>query len=405
MRLYEFQAKKIFEENNIRVPKQMIAYSPIEARKIAEDFGKPVVIKAQVLVGGRGLAGGVKFAEDPNEAEAIASEMLGGGLKGESVNCVLIYEKVGIEKEYYAGVTIDYNSKKIVVMASSMGGVDIESVAVEHPGEIAREEINSNLGLTDYQTRLIAKKVGLKGARMLSFANILKSLYKTLLKYDANLVEVNPLVLTPEGSFIALDAKITLDDNASFRHRNLFVSLKYEIQVSQTSIENSKMRKAHAEKAGIPTYIELSGNIGIIADGAGTGMLTLDLTRELGGEVETYCELGGKATPDLIEETMSVVSSNGGVRVILVNLIGGLNRMDEMAEGIKSYVSKEKKHTSVDYSNKDIIVTFHDKPEIVVRMSGTLEEEGRKILEECEVESFDNIYDAINRAVDFARRN
>ena len=405
MRLYEFQAKKIFEENGISIPKQMIAYSPIEARKIAEDFGKPVVIKAQVLVGGRGLAGGVKFAENPNEAEAMASEMLGGELKGENVNCVLIYEKVGIEKEYYAGVTIDYNSKKIVAIASSMGGVDIESVAVEHPSDIARDEINSTLGLTDYQARLIAKKVGLNGTRMLSFSKILKSLYKTLLKYDANLVEVNPLALTPEGSFIALDAKITLDDNASFRHRKLFEKLKYEIQASQTSVENSKLRKAQAEKAGIPTYIELGGNIGIIADGAGTGMLTLDLARELGGEVETYCELGGKATPELIEETMNVVSSNGDVRVILINLIGGLNRMDEMAEGIKSYMSKEKKRLSVDYRNKDVVLTFHGKPEIVVRMSGTLEEKGRKILGETEVESFDNIYDAINRTIELARRS
>jgi len=400
LRLYEFQAKRIFDENGIPIPKQRVAHSPAEAEKIAGIFGKPLVIKAQVLVGGRGLAGGVKFAEDPKEAEEVASAMLGGELKGEPVRCVLMYEKIDIEKEYYAGVTVDYNAKKPVLMASSRGGVDIESIAMDHPGEVAREEINSALGLTDYQARLVAKKVGMNGSRMLSFANILKTLYMIFLKYDATLVEINPLALTSEGSFVAVDAKMILDDNASFRHRKLFEELKYEVQ---TPAENSELRKARAEKAGIPTYIELSGDIGIIADGAGTGMLTLDLTRERGGEVEAYCELGGRATPTLIEEAMNIVSSNGDVRVLLINLIGGLNRMDEMAKGITSFLSKEKRRLNADH--KSMEKKFHGRPKIVVRMSGTLEEEGRKILEEAGIESFDNIYDAINRTVELCRRS
>jgi succinyl-CoA synthetase beta subunit len=223
---------------------------------------------------------------------------------------------------------------------------------------------------------------------MLSYANILQSIYKILKKYDATLVEVNPLILTTEGKFIAVDAKITLDDNASFRHSELFALLTEE---RSKLTQGSKSRKSLAEKAEIPTYIELDGNIGIIADGAGTGMLTLDLVKDYGGEVESYCELGGRATPKLIEEAMNIISSNEDVKVLLINLIGGLNRMDEMAIGITSYIANKGKESVIDQK-------------IIVRMSGTLEEEGRIILAASMVPSYDNIYEAIERAVEASRR-
>ena len=401
MRLYEFQAKEIFAKYGITVPRGHLAYSPQEASKIASELGTPVAIKAQVLVGGRGLAGGIKFAENPEEVLEVAGQILGKTLKKEEVNCVLVEEKIPIEAEYFAGVTIDYEAKSPVVIASSRGGVDIESIALEHPGEIVKEKINTALGLTDFQARRIAKNVGLRGRDMLSFTTILKSLYRILLDYDATLVEVNPLALTTEG-FIAVDAKIILDDNASFRHRKIFSKLESKKQIPAGG---AKLRKALAKRAGIPTYMELSGNIGIIADGAGTGMLTLDLTKDLGGEVETYCELGGRATSELIEEAMKIVLSNVDVKVLLINLIGGLNRMDEMARGITSFMSKKARRVSVDYGDLKAVLTFHGEPEIVVRMSGTLEEEGRKILGEAGIDSFDNIYDAIKRAVELARRS
>lgn len=388
MRLYEFQAKRIFVENGIKVPRGIVVHSSYEVFEIVKEFGAPVIIKAQVLVGGRGLAGGVKSAQDQFEARKIADKLIGGSLKNEDITSVLVEEKVAIEKEFFAGALLDYQSKSLMILASSKGGVDIESIALENPEEIVIEKLDDKIGLTDYIARRVAKAVGLKGRSMLSFANILQSIVTVLRKYDATLVEVNPLVLTTEGSFIAVDAKITLDDNASFRHSELFAKLEAE---RPEPVAGSKLRKFLAEKADIPTYIELDGNIGIIADGAGTGMFTLDLTKDYGGEIETYCELGGRATPKLIEEAMKIVLSNEKVKVLLINLIGGLNRMDEMARGITSYIANKRKEVGW-------------QQEIVVRMSGTLEAEGKNILAGSDVSSFDNIYDAIEKAIEVSRR-
>lgn len=390
MRLYEFQAKEIFAEHGINIPRGKLAYSSEEAGKIAADIGAPVALKAQVLVGGRGLAGGIMFANDSKEVEEISSQILGKSLKNEDVNCLLIEEKLDIEIEYYLGVTIDYKSKCPVVIASSRGGMDIESIASKHPDQIIKEQIRPPLGLTDFQTRRIAKKVGIVGKNQRKFAATVKKLYSILPAFDATLVEINPLVLTTNDQIIAADAKMTLDDNASFRHRELYSRLK---SVETRPKEGKKLRKAMTEEAEIPTYIELSGNIGIISDGAGTGMCTFDLTRDFGGKIESYCELGGRATPNLIEKALDIVSSNEDVSILLINLIGGLNRMDEMAQGITSFVSKEKDRL------EDV-----GKPSIVVRMSGTLEDEGRRILGNAGVASYDNIYDAIEKAVELSGR-
>ena len=388
MRLFEYQAKRIFAENGIKTPRGVVASSSIQVVEMVEEFGTPVVIKSQVLVGGRGLAGGIKSSQDKYEARKIADQLLNSSLKGEEISSLLIEEKVSIEKEFFAGILIDYNSKSPVVIASSKGGVDIESIALENPVDIIIEKIDDKIGLTDFKARRIAKAVGLRGRFMFSFATILQSLFTILKKYDATLVEVNPLALTNDGTFIAVDAKIVLDDNASFRHSGLYSLLKSE---RPKPTEGYKLRKFLAENAEIPTYIELDGNIGIIADGAGTGMLTLDLTKDYGGTIEAYCELGGRATPKLIEEAMKIVLSNQDVKVLLINLIGGLNRMDEMAQGITSYIANKGRNSKL-------------KQEIIVRMSGTLEEEGRTILRSSGVSSFDNIYEAIEKTVEFSRR-
>jgi len=389
LRLYEFQAKKILEGHGIKTPRGRVAYSPEEAGEIAEELGVPVAVKAQVLVGGRGLKGGVKFAENPEGARISAAHILSGAFKEQTVNGVLVEERVQVEAEYFASVAIDYQNKCPLVMASSRGGVDIERIASEHPDEIVREGVAGTAGLTDFQARRIAKMAGLKGRSILLFGAILKSLYSVLLEYDAILVEVNPLVSTPSGSFAAVDAKIVLDDNASFRHRELFSELGANVKVPT---EGPGLRRALAVEAGIPTYMELAGDIGIISDGAGTGMLTLDLTKDFGVEPGVYCELGGRITPKLIEEAMRIVLSNENIRVLLVNLFGGLNRMDEMAKGITSFLTEQ---------NRRVVA---DRSEIVVRMSGTLEEEGRAILRGAGVESFDNIYDAIEKAAELAGR-
>jgi succinyl-CoA synthetase beta subunit len=384
MRLYEYEAKKIFSDQGIMVPKGRVAFSFIEANEIAKEFNKPVIIKAQILVGGRGLAGGIKLAKDPDDASKISNQIIGGVLKNEYVNSVLVEERINIEREFFAGVLIDYQSKIPVIIASSKGGVDIESIANKHPKDIIVEKVDIKIGLTDFMTRRIAKSIGLQGRNMLTFAGLIKKMYNIFYGFNATLVEVNPFALTPEGTFVALDAKITLDDNAFFKNRRLFSKL---IAGRKIPSHGSKLRKYLTEKADIPTYIEMSGNLSIIADGAGTGMLTIDLTKDYGGEIESYCELGGRATPELIEDAMRIVLSNDNVKVLLINLIGGLNRMDDMALGIISYISKQ-----------DEVVQ-----DIVVRMSGTLEEEGRKILEQNGISSFDNIYDAIEKAVTLSR--
>ena len=388
MRLFEYQSKRIFAENGIKIPRGVVASSSIEVFEIAEDFDAPVVIKAQVLVGGRGLAGGIKSAQDKYEARIIADQLINSSLKKEEVFSVLVEEKISIEKEFFAGVLMDYNSKCPVIIASSKGGVDIESIALENPVDIIIEKIDDKIGLTDYKARSIAKAVGLRGRFMFSFASILQSLFMILKRYDATLVEVNPLVLTNEGSFLAVDAKITLDENASFRHAELYNLLKSE---RPKPTKGSKLRKFLSENAEIPTYIELDGNIGIIADGAGTGMLTLDLIKDYGGKIESYCELGGRATPKLIEEAMNIILSNENVKVLLINLIGGLNRMDEMAQGIVSYIKNKGSEGKLNQ-------------EIIVRMSGTLEQEGRDILKSSNISAFDNIYDAIEKTVEFSGR-
>ena len=386
MRLPEYKSKQVFAEYGLRVPRGGVASNPEEAGEIAKELGVPVAVKAQVLVGGRGLAGGIRFADNAVDAEIVAGEILGGVLRRQDVDKVLVEEKVQIEREFYASVTLDYTNKCPVVIVSSEGGVDIEATARDNADAIVKELVNKHLGLTDYQARRIAKKVGLKGREMRQFAGVIQALFKIIHDYDASLVEINPLVLTTEKELIAADAKIILDDGAYFRHRELYKGL---VEEKRLPSEGVKLRKAQAESAEIPTYIELDGQIGVIADGAGTGMLTFDLVKDYGGKIETYCELGGKATPALIEEAMKIIVTNEKVRALLINLIGGLNRMDEMAEGIVAYVSQ----------NKSMISN------VVVRMSGTMEQEGRELLEDHGITAYDNIYEAIERAIEISGGN
>ena len=386
MRLPEYKSKQVFAEYGLRVPRGGVASKPEEAGEIARELGVPVAVKAQVLVGGRGHAGGIKFADNAVDAERVAGEILGGVLRRQDVDKVLVEEKVQIEREFYASVTLDYTNKCPVVIVSSEGGVDIEATARDNADAIVKELVNNQLGLTDYQARRIAKKVGLEGREMRQFAGVIQALFKIIHEYDASLVEINPLVLTTEKELIAADAKIILDDGAYFRHRELYKGL---VEEKRLPSEGVKLRKAQAESAEIPTYIELDGRIGVIADGAGTGMLTFDLVKDYGGKIETYCELGGKATPALIEEAMKIIVTNEKVRALLINLIGGLNRMDEMAEGIVAYVSQNKSMTS----------------NVVVRMSGTMEQEGRELLEEHGITAYDNIYEAIERAIEISGGN
>mgnify|MGYP001093530212 CR=1 FL=1 len=382
MNLYEFQSKRIFSENGIPIPRGRCVESAEEAAQVASEIQRSVVVKAQVLVGGRGLAGGVRFAENPEETGKVASQILGGMVKGQKTRIVLVEEKLEASSELYAGVTYDFRMKCPVIVASSRGGVDIETVAREHPQDIARITIDSLRGFSPYIGRELASEIRLKANVSFQYANVVAALWHIFKRYDAELVEANPLAIVGDR-LVALDAKLSLDEKASFRQKDLMDRIE---QIPIDRLEGFEIRRYRARQMGIPTYIEMEGNLGVVADGAGTGMLTLDLIADSAGKTGVYCEMGGETTMELMENALKAVLSVDRTRVVLVNLIGGLNRMDEMAKGITSYLTKNPTRIP-----------------IVVRMSGTMEEEGRRILREIEIHAYDDLYEAVQEAVHLSR--
>ncbi|NIM44860.1 MAG: succinate-CoA ligase subunit beta [Nitrososphaeria archaeon] len=382
MRLYEFQAKKIFREEGIPTPQGGVASTSEETEEIATRIMGAVAIKAQVLVGGRGLAGGIRFANDPEDAKRKAKEVLNSHIKGEKVQRLLVEEKIGIRDELYAGVTIDQDARTPVVVATSEGGVDIEAAAERFPERIVKKNIDIFRGLGDYEARGIAKRIGLDQQIARSFTGILKILYRIFKKYDAELVEINPLALSTEATLVAVDAKLNIDPRSLFRHRDIVSDADREIHLPT---HGPIYRELRASEAGLSSYFELSGNLGIISDGAGTGMLTLDLVKDFGGDPANFCELGALGDPESMRRAVEVVLSNPNIEVLLVSLIGGLTRMDYMAEGIANYIREKGSRVPV-----------------VVRMTGTLEEEGRRILGEVGVDSYTDLYKTVQEAVRLA---
>lgn len=303
-------------------------------------------------------------------------------LKGEKPRAVLVEEKLQASKELYAGMTYDFNLMCPVAIASSHGGVDIETLAKEHPRDIVRKPIDPFRSFKPYMGRAMAAEIGLQGILSIQYANVMNSLWRIFEQHDAELVETNPLAIVGDR-LIALDAKLNLDDKSLFRQSTLLNNIE---PMPPPRSEGVESRRSRAKEMGIPTYMEMEGNIGAIADGAGTGMLTLDLVVDSGGKIGVYCEMGGETTAELMENTMKAVLSVERTHVILINLIGGLNRMDEMARGITNYL---KKHPT--------------KVPVVVRMSGTMEEDGRRILGTEGIQAYGNLYEAVERAVHLSR--
>jgi succinyl-CoA synthetase beta subunit len=382
MQLYEFQAKQIFKEFRVPVPKGRLATTVESAVQVANEIGRPVAVKAQVLTGGRGLAGGIQFGSDPAEVRKIASMVLNTTLRGERPLALLVEEKFEPMRELYAAVTWDYQHKCPVMIASSRGGVDIEAIAKEYPGDVSRTHIDLFKGFSSYQGRMLAAKIGLAASVAVQYSNILNALWNIFEKHDAELVETNPLALLADGTLVALDAKLNLDDKSIHRQSDLIG----RIEKMPGPLEGFAQRRVHARELGIPTYIEMNGNIGVISDGAGSGMLALDLVADFGGKTRVYCEMGGEITPELMGKTMMVCLMIEGVKVLVINLLGGANRMDEMAIGITTYLASHSAEVP-----------------ILVRMSGTKQEEGRKILVDSGIAFFDNPYEAAEKAVDLSR--
>lgn len=370
MKLYEFQGKALFREAGIPVPRGAVVTASDRSGLFA-----PSAVKAQVLSGGRGKAGGVLLVSTQAEAEKAAGSILSMELKGEPVRALLVEEKMNIRAEYYLAVTFDGEAGTPLFMASASGGMDIESVAEHSPEKILKLPVDPLWGLTDYKLRAMADFLGYENKK--EFASFARKVWTLFREKNAVLVEINPLVVTDSG-LVALDSKIEIDDDARPRLKDLFEKNLAE-QAALTGVEGEADH-------GTITYVPLEGNVGLISDGAGTGMLTLDLIRDLGGEAADFCEMGGLTSPEVMYSAMDqVFSDKKDIKSLLVVLIGGFNRMDEMAEGITAYLRDHK--VSIP---------------LVVRLCGTMEEEGKAIMKEAGLPVYDDLRTAVADAVRFA---
>lgn len=367
MRLHEYKAKEIFAGYGIPVPQGLLVKKPDDLK----EFTFPAVLKSQVLVGGRGKAGGIKFADDLEEARAAIGELLSLTIKGLPVKLVLVEPKADIVKELYVGFVVDRAAKRNVLILSSEGGVNIEDVAQTSPEKIVKLPIDPGEGLEPFQVRGELKKIGLSGREMVMAAGIATSLYKAFKAYDAELAEINPLAITPSG-LIAVDAKMNIDDNALYRHKDL----AWDFSRSEEYTDIEKM----AKDAGL-SYVDLSGNIGVIGCGAGLVMASLDTLKLYGGEAANFLDVGGGANAENMKRALELVVKKEGIKSIFINIFGGITRCDEIARGI---------------------VDFSPKIPISVRMMGTNEEEGKKILRDNGYVIRDTIEDCAQEAIRLA---
>lgn len=375
MKLFEFEAKRILKQLGIPIPQGNIASNPEDVKRIASEIGKPVAIKSQVLVGGRGKAGGIVFANNLKEAELVSKKLLGSKIRGTEVKQVLVEEKIEIEKEFYLGVTIDRSIKTPVVIASSEGGVDIEETSKKFADKIHRRHVDPVKGFQDYQARSLIKKIGLDGKKLLTVAGIFTKVYSVFKNYDAELTEINPLAMTKDGSFIAVDARLNIDNSSLFRHSEF---------IERSLLELSPL-ELEANKTGL-AYVELEGNIGIIGNGAGLVMATLDTVKLFGGTPANFCDIGGGAQADTVVKAINLVLMKPSVTSLFINILGGITRCDEIAKGLAEVKQKG-----------DV------KVPIVVRMIGTNEEEGRRICERAGIHVLDSMDSAAEIAVKLAR--
>ena len=328
MRLYEFEASDLFRREGIPVPEYALAASSQEAREKAQMVGLPVVIKAQVLTGGRWLAGGVQTAESLDQVEKIAHRILGSTIRGLPVQQVMVTQKVETAREYYLGVTIDGYQGTPVAILSTAGGVSIEGVARAHPELVTSRHVPAIKGLLP-DAQQMAREAGLRGEELVQIATILRNLYSVFCKYDALVAEINPLVRTLEGTYLALDSKVEVDDSSLYRHPELEIDLAERIT-------NPLERKGR--EIGV-TYVELDGDIAIIASGAGLGMATMDIiNRRL--RPANFLETGGGISADLLYKVMDLVLQKGGIRAVFINVYGGINPIHEGAEGVVRYIKE-----------------------------------------------------------------
>jgi len=372
MRLLEFQAKRILTEYGIPVPQSVLMISPEDLRKVSF----PAVLKAQLPIGGRGKAGAIRIARGAEEGASMIRDLFSATVKGYPVEAILAEELIDVQKELYVAYLIDKQANLPLLMASVRGGVEIEEVSKKTPEQIVKRHVDPFLGIQDFLVRPLAK--ALKVDDFQSFRKLVETMVRIFHEKDATLVEINPLAMTTKG-LVALDAKILLDDKAAYRQQDLFKTLQAEQKQLDKRVKTRPEQLA--ERTGI-TYVPLDGDVGMIADGAGTGMLTLDLIHLYGGRAANFCEMGGLSNADTMEKSIDVILSNPRVKVLLIGLIGGMTRMDEMADGIVQYVKKAGQTLP-----------------IVVRMCGTKADIGKARLKEVGIEAYEDLSAAVQDAV------
>jgi len=373
MKLFEFEAKDILKQYGIAVPHGAVAKNPHEAETIAEKIGGPVALKAQVLVAGRGKAGGILFAANAAEAGKAASKLIGSTIKEIPVTSLLVEEKLDLAEQFYASVTIDRKARAYVVLASTSGGVDVEETAQSSPDKISRHWIDPDAGFSARDAAGMVSRLGASQNDASGFADVASALYKIALDYDAELVETNPLAKTTGGEFVAADARMIIDDNALFRHA--------EFQGRSSERADDTPLEAEARRQGL-IYVDLPGDIGIIGNGAGLVMATLDLIDSFGGKPANFLDLGGGAQPEVVSQAVGLVMSKPQVKAVLVNILGGITRCDLVAQGILQAL-------------KEAPV----KKPVAVRMIGTNEAEGTRILEEAGVHVLANMEEAVQKVI------
>jgi succinyl-CoA synthetase beta subunit len=367
MRLYEFEAKQLFEKAKIPIPQGGIAATADEAKKIAVEIGGPVAVKSQILSGGRGKAGGIKFALSADEAAKVAESMVGTTLKGMPVEKVLVEQKLDIDKELYIGVTIDRVNYKVAVIACAQGGVEIEEVAKMAPEKVHRLSLDITDEFLPHMGLGLARKLGLSGKALTQVGGIISKLYTIFLKYDAKLVEANPLVITKDGDIIAADARMSVDEDAIFRHPELT-----EMGIADRHEEGELTeREKQARADGIP-YLDLDGNIGMFPGGAGFGIAGIDLITELGGRPANFMDSGGGPSPERLAKMLMLLQDNPRVDAIFAARFGGVSRCDDFAKGVVLFLKTGKL----------------TKP-MVMRMTGNVWQEGVRIFEEARKENPD----------------
>jgi succinyl-CoA synthetase beta subunit len=372
MKLHEYQSKQIFAKYGIPIPKGRVAATADEAKQIAKELGSRVVIKSQVLVGGRGKAGGIRLAKSPDEAGDLAGQILAMEIKGLPVRKVLVDEAAAIETEIYLGITNDRAARKPVMMASSAGGVEIEEVARQTPEKIIKVHVDPLLGLRDYQARDIAAGIDLPREHWRQFGLIARGLWQAYIDCDATLAEVNPLVITGDNKLLAVDGKMLIDDNALYRQQALSEMRDLDVE-APSEIE--------ARRYGL-SFIKLDGNIGCMVNGAGLAMTTMDIIKLFGGSPANFLDIGGGASSEKVAAALRIILTDPNVKAVMYNIFGGITRGDEVARGILAAMAEVKT----------------DVP-MVIRLVGTNAEEGRRMLADANMITAETLADAAKKAV------